>query len=275
MYDIEKLLNILTNPSYKTIDENGNVLPPSNKIYSLIETAMNGNPKAKHVYTILKNNRNDVYNKLLDAFSITLPIDETVIDESFNPNISTATVIDKFDMTISAAEWSLIKPEEIVYGDGKKYVTLKSGWTDLFAEKIWKKSRLPCIWSFKRVKGSLRKKGRNATIKIRGKCECDAKIICIVDNYSVENTDILSKVTIKNFKSDFIHKGRRHLRGNRRLAVAGTLIDTKTDAITYIRNEAKTLIQFGDPYPPILPKSDVLRKAKSEVQEKRLGITGI
>jgi len=34
------------------------------------------------------------------------------------------------------------------------------------------------------------------------------------------------------------------------------------------------LIRFGDPYPPILPNTDVLRKAKSELQEKRLGMTG-
>lgn len=67
---IEKLLNILTNPSYKTIDENRK---------------------------------------------------ETVIDESFNPNISTVTVINKFDITTSAAEWSLIKPKKVVYGDSKKY----------------------------------------------------------------------------------------------------------------------------------------------------------
>lgn len=64
------------------------------------------------------------------------------------------------------------------------------------------------------------------------------------------------------------------MKGDRRLNIAGNLIDTKTDAITYVRNKAKNLIRFGEPYPPILPKTDILRKAKSEIQEKRLGIIG-
>lgn len=64
------------------------------------------------------------------------------------------------------------------------------------------------------------------------------------------------------------------LRGCRRVLVANTLIDTKTDAISYVRTEAKNLIDFGDPYPPILPKTTVLRKAVSETKSKRLGLTG-
>jgi len=89
----------------------------------------------------------------------------------------------------------------------------------------------------------------------------------------LKNSDILSEIIIKNFRADFIHKRRRELKDKRRLDIAGNLIDTKTDAVTYVRKEAQKLIQFGDPY-PILPKTDILRKAKSEIQEKRLGITG-
>lgn len=86
MYDVDKLLTILTNPTYRVIDENGKVFPPSNEMYTLIEMAMDHNPK--HIYTIVKNNRQGIYDRLLHAFSITLPTDETVIDESFNPQIS-------------------------------------------------------------------------------------------------------------------------------------------------------------------------------------------
>jgi len=43
----------------------------------------------------------------------------------------------------------------------------------------------------------------------------------------------------------------------------------------YVQNKIKSLIQFGDLYPPILRKTDVLRKEKIEIQEKRLGITDI
>src|ERR1700739_415026 len=69
-------------------------------------------------------------------------------------------------------------------------------------------------------------------------------------------------------------KKRRQLRGHRRVLVANTLVDTKTDAITYVRNEAKDLINFRDPYPPILSKTNVLRKAIAEAKDKRLGLVG-
>jgi len=136
MYDIEKLLTILTNPIYRVIDENGNVFPLSNEIYGLIERAMDGNPKAKHVYTILKNNGNGIQDSILRAFSITT--NETAMDESFNQNISsTTTIVDKFNVIISPVEKLSVKPQETVYNDGKKYNILKTGWTDLFAIKIW------------------------------------------------------------------------------------------------------------------------------------------
>lgn len=52
------------------------------------------------------------------------------------------------------------------------------------------------------------------------------------------------------------------------------MIDTKTDAISYVRSQAKELIDFEDSYPPILPKTTVLRKAISETKDKHLALTG-
>lgn len=46
------------------------------------------------------------------------------------------------------------------------------------------------------------------------------------------------------------------------------------DAISYVRNASKEIVNFGDVYPPILPTTNVLRKAINEVQNKRLGLTG-
>lgn len=116
MYDIEKLLKILMDPAYIVIDENGKVFPPSNEIYKLIEMAMDGNPKAKHVYTIVKSNRNKFYDNLLRAFSITSTIiNKSATDDSFNPNISPiAITADKFNIIISATEWLSIKPQETI-----------------------------------------------------------------------------------------------------------------------------------------------------------------
>lgn len=238
-------------------------------MYVSIETAMDGNPKAKHVYVIVKINQNGIYDRLLSTFSITL----NDIDKSVNSDVSGILTTNIFDIIISRAEWRTIRPQEVIYNDGKKYVTLTSGWTDLFADKIWMKTKIPCAWSFKSAKGSTKKE--HPSIKIKGICkECDAKIIGSIENYSIK-CNILLKIVINNYQPDFFHKKRRQLARNRRIQVASNLIDSKTDAIVYVQNKVKSLIQFGDPYPPVLPKNDVLRKAKSEIQEKRLGITGI
>lgn len=41
-----------------------------------------------------------------------------------------------------------------------------------------------------------------------------------------------------------------------------------------MRSESNKIIRFGDTYPPILPTTNVLRKAVNEAQNKRLGLTG-
>lgn len=166
MYDVVKLLTVLTDPVYRVVDENGKVFLPSNEIYKLIERQMDGNPKAKHIYTIIKNNRQGVYNSLLRAFSITLPIDETKMDESFNPNISAPLITaDKFDITISAKEWLSIKQQEVKYKDGKKYVILKHGWTDLFATKIWEKFAFFAFGHLNMLKVILKKREKMHQLK--------------------------------------------------------------------------------------------------------------
>lgn len=50
------------------------------------------------------------------------------------------------------------------------------------------------------------------------------------------------------------------------------LIKERKDAITFRREEAKRLKQFGDNDPPILPSSAVLRKAKEERLLKQHGL---
>jgi len=54
-----------------------------------------------------------------------------------------------------------------------------------------------------RAKGSIKKKEKNASIKIKGKCKkCDAKIIGLIENYLIKNSVITAHFIIKNYKSD-------------------------------------------------------------------------
>jgi len=56
MYDKNILLQILTNPSFRTIDSNGKVLPPRDAVYVKISDeikSQGSNITPKHVYTTI------------------------------------------------------------------------------------------------------------------------------------------------------------------------------------------------------------------------------
>lgn len=64
MYDENLLSELLADVKYKCIDDESNVLPPSNPVYNEISVEMpakGSKINAKQVYTILKNNRNHMH----------------------------------------------------------------------------------------------------------------------------------------------------------------------------------------------------------------------
>lgn len=80
-----------------------------------------------------------------------------------------------------------------------------------------------------------------------------------------DDVDVIIKFIIKNICSlKHTNVKKRHLKGNRRAMVANTMIKERKDAVTFRREEAKRLKDFGDKNPPILPSSAVLRKPKEE-----------
>ncbi|CAL1678203.1 unnamed protein product [Lasius platythorax] len=104
MYDKEKLLNVITNDEYRTVDDDGKIFPPSHKVYGMISEALiNGGSliSPKHVYTILKNDRSGMYSAVLKAFGGNKKYDDdskdsTIYDDSkdstfFNVSNSTST----------------------------------------------------------------------------------------------------------------------------------------------------------------------------------------
>lgn len=163
------------------------------------QNAMNGNLFSKHVYTIVKNNRNDLYKAKVNAFEIKNVSVEANADYIFDPNTSTITYKDKFDLLLTFNEWKLIEPIKTTYEDGPNYFTLQSGWTDLLAEKIWMQHRIPCPWTFKNAK-----KTATSYIRVKAKCsECNAKLYCILAEKVAENTDIIFKCIIKNVNFEY------------------------------------------------------------------------
>lgn len=127
MYDIEKLRKLLTTEEYKVIDDNGKVLPPSNQIYKNVSEAMDGNPSAKHIYIIVKNNRNGMYNLILASFGLLNSTVEQNQDHSFEPNISASKNMDKFNLKLTKEDWMMIKPDDKINKDDRLHITLQPG----------------------------------------------------------------------------------------------------------------------------------------------------
>lgn len=85
MYDQEKLLEILKDPEYRSLDANGKWFPSSNLIYLKISDKMkelNSHISPKHMYTILNTNRRGIYSALLKTFNLQENIENTGQDES-------------------------------------------------------------------------------------------------------------------------------------------------------------------------------------------------
>ena len=71
---------------------------------------------------------------------------------------------------------------------------------------------------------------------------------------------------MKNYQSTFWHKKKRQLKEHLRQKIASHLLDGKQDANTWRTNEAKCLMNNGDPIPPMLynaTKSQTTRNGSS------------
>jgi len=115
MYDKEKLHDILINDEYRMIDDNGKIFPPSHDIYRTIsETLKNSGSHItpKHIYTILKNNRNGLYNAVLRAFGVAAYNESKNSDSTFNVTElnDTSESSKSFKLIISEEKWAQIKP---------------------------------------------------------------------------------------------------------------------------------------------------------------------
>lgn len=104
-----------------------------------------------------------------------------------------------------------------------------------------------------------------------GSCtECKAKLSGHLLKKPKKNADVIFECKLKNFQPGFMHKKKRQLKGHLRQKIASNLLENKQDANTWRINEAKCLMDTGDPIPPILYNATVLRKAKQQELDHRL-----
>jgi len=285
MYDKTILLEILLDDTCRTVDNNGKPYPPTAPVYVTVSQKMKERGSKitpKHVYVIVRENRNGYRDTLLKHLGIKSSeeekLDSTCNSEGTNINTSNASSIalhsKTFNLIVSADKWLIMKPIKKIYIN-RVYWVLQPGWTDIIAEKIWQQQKLDCVFKFKKHRVHLRSEAR-CYVFFRGNCvKCGAIIECMLLKMPTENMDVIFTCKVKDicYGKHNINK-KRHLKGIRRTAIADKMIRERSDAITFRREEAKRLKVFvcGDKDPPILPSSTVLRKAKEEGLLKQHGL---
>ncbi|KAL6417180.1 hypothetical protein ACFW04_011372 [Cataglyphis niger] len=218
--------------------------------------SLNSNISPKHIYTILNTNRRGVYHAILEAFNLKKIVDkspEKIVDESFNLSSFDHSGQDNkvFRLIISEKNWNDIKPVARQYNN-RRYLKLKPGeWSNIFAEKIWEQTKIPCAFTFK-----------NATIFP----SFNAK------SFPNDGQDAIFDCNLFGFDNQIVHIKKRQLKGSLRQKIASHLLDSKKQATIWRTEEANRIMDFGDKIPPILYSPCVLRKAKQNELDNRLGI---
>lgn len=279
MYDKVKLMEILLHPNFRTVDDSGKPYVPSSKIYYIISEEMKKfkcNISPKHIYVIINENRSGCKDEILKAFDIKARdsiashnISSCSVETATN---SMSTVLKEFCIIISSEQWKAIMPVRKLYGRNNYRYVLQSGWTDIIAEKVWQQQKLTCTLVFKKHDVHLSNLAKYYVV-VRANCkECNAIITGRIMQRPRDNTDIKMHFIAENVEDNFHeYKKKRHLKGQRRKFVTDVLINEKLDAITFRRQEAKRLKDFGDVEPSIMPNAAVLRKAKEQALLEKHG----
>jgi len=277
MYDQNKLIQILSTPEYKCFDQNGKCFPPSNPMYMKISEKMkelDSYITPKHIYTILNTNRRGIYSSILKEFGI-----ERNIENSLNESECNVSSFERsfegdhrtFKLVISDRNWTQIKPVAKQYSN-RRYLKLKPGeWSNVFAAKIWEQVKLPCAFTFKNatVFSSLNAK---CFVRFNAICkECKAILQGKMFKKPCDGQDAIFDCNLSCFNNKIIHTKKRQLKGSLRQKIASQLVDMKKQATIWRTEEANKIMEFGDKDPPILYSPRVLRKAKQNELDNRLG----
>lgn len=122
MYDKFILFEILLQDECRTLNNDGKPYPPSALVYTLCANKMRErslNITPKHIYVIIRKNRNGYKDKLQYHFGIRShdmdinEVNKTSYSDDTVMNTSASSVIlekNDFNIVIAAAKWQMIKP---------------------------------------------------------------------------------------------------------------------------------------------------------------------
>lgn len=197
-------------------------------------------------------------------------------------NIDISNTTDKtddkicFNLSFTFKEWLQIKPENVEYHckklKSRTYLTLqRKAWTNILFAAVYKETKLPCAFSFKRAKIT----ESSIYLQITGSCnECGSEFYGCIVNEPAPQLDVRIECEVSHFDSSYQHCKKRQLKGNKRVEASTVMVEGNIMPSILRRKEADRIMDLDDPEPPYLPKLSVLRKAKEERCNINLGISG-
>jgi hypothetical protein len=193
---LEILLDTLLSSNYKAIiDEYGKAVIPSSTIYQEISNKINYILKPKYIYVLLQSNRHKILDKILEFHGIEKVTSEVLSDNDDSLNISNNDY--EFNICLNFKTWVAIKPEK------NDSVLQRTVWSHKLYQEVYKETKLPCAFSFKRAK--LSETGTYLTVY--GKCyECSSSFLGCVYNKPQFEANVIMECTVKNFNSTILHK---------------------------------------------------------------------
>lgn len=140
---VERLLDVILSLDYKDLlDEYGEPVIPSNKIYTKISTALKNDITPKYIYMMIKY-RYGIKDKIQKFHNINIS-DSTLLESSTSSlDTSTRDKTLEFNVTFSYKDWIGMSPEDVLYFDKKQsshnYCMLRRKiWTDKIYKSIYK-----------------------------------------------------------------------------------------------------------------------------------------
>lgn len=254
--------------------ENSNSIKgPSAQCWTDISKDLNYLISSKYVYIIVKENRNDICNKLfLNGIpTCTDDLDNINRFDDFHSSTSSETFSEdtlNFNITLSADEWGSLydnRPQIYKRSDKKSeyrtYHTLQPHkWTSVIHEHFYEQTKLPCSIVYKYAK--IFQEGQ-VFLKIAGHCStCNSTLSGNLASCPSVGSRVIIRFNIKgNFKSCRTHKKRRVL-GDTKVELTNQLKDQNKSASFIQRKMARSIMDYGDPIPSHIPSLNAIRLIK-------------
>lgn len=141
-------------------------------------------------------------------------------------------------------------------------INVEAGRADIIHRLVWKETKIPCVWSFKRARY------RKNDILCTAQCSIKSCAATLTGIYPHESNKL--EISIKNFNINSYHspsKKRKVTKHNKALM----RLKLKDSSAYYVRSKlADSLMDAGDIEPPHLPSANAMRVIKSKAKSEKM-----